>query len=113
MKLHFNTIPAFLLECLHKLMRFDAFNDFVLVGGTAMSLQLGHRMSVDIDLFTSIEYGSMDLKHIKRTLETGFPFVDRMESFNEPSIGYTVYIGNSRAENVKLDLFYTDNFVAP
>jgi len=28
------------------------FMDYVLVGGTALSLQLGHRQSLDIDLFT-------------------------------------------------------------
>jgi hypothetical protein len=29
--------------------------DFILVGGTALALQIGHRTSVDIDLFTSQE----------------------------------------------------------
>jgi predicted nucleotidyltransferase component of viral defense system len=31
------------------------FNDFVLVGGTALALQIGHRISVDIDLFGKCE----------------------------------------------------------
>jgi predicted nucleotidyltransferase component of viral defense system len=113
MKLYYNAVSGILLEALHKLMNHDAFNDFVLVGGTALSLQLGHRMSVDIDLFTAIDYGSMDLKHIKHALSISFPYTDRLETLNETNLGYTVYIGNSEAENVKLDLFYTDNFIAP
>jgi predicted nucleotidyltransferase component of viral defense system len=34
------------------LQRQEILADYFLVGGTALSLQLGHRMSVDIDLFT-------------------------------------------------------------
>ena len=47
MKLHYETVSKPLLECLHKLMTNSAFDDFVLVGGTALSLQLGHRISVE------------------------------------------------------------------
>ena len=44
MNLYDNTVSKFLLECLQKLMANATFNDFVLVGGTALSLQLGHRV---------------------------------------------------------------------
>lgn len=37
--------------------------DFCLVGGTAMALQIGHRRSIDFELFTSSE--SLDLGKIK------------------------------------------------
>jgi len=39
------------------------FNDFVLVGGTALSLKLGHRKSIDIDLFAPHKFktGSLGL----------------------------------------------------
>jgi hypothetical protein len=30
----------------------DIFDDYFLVGGTALSLQIGHRISEDINLFT-------------------------------------------------------------
>ncbi|WP_428985335.1 nucleotidyl transferase AbiEii/AbiGii toxin family protein [Sphingobacterium oryzagri] len=33
-------------------MESSVFASFRLVGGTALSLQLGHRLSVDIDLFS-------------------------------------------------------------
>lgn len=40
-----------LLELLKKLMKDNFFKNFILVGGTSLALQLGHRNSVDIDLF--------------------------------------------------------------
>ena len=30
-----------------------------LVGGTSLALQRGHRLSIDIDLFTGVPYGEM------------------------------------------------------
>ena len=46
-----HTVREELLELLTYLMNQNEFNNFVLVGGTALSLQLGHQISVDIDLF--------------------------------------------------------------
>jgi hypothetical protein len=47
------TVTAATLELLTKLMGDDHLNKFFLVGGTALSLQIGHRMSIDIDLFST------------------------------------------------------------
>lgn len=44
-----------LLELLKFLMSQPIFNNFNLVGGTALALQLGHRKSIDIDLFGKAE----------------------------------------------------------
>ena len=41
-----------LWNLLNELQRSKVFSNYFLVGGTALSLQLGHRMSEDIDLFT-------------------------------------------------------------
>jgi hypothetical protein len=46
------TVDTPTLELLTRLMRDNAFDQFVLVGGTAIALYLGHRMSIDIDLFS-------------------------------------------------------------
>ena len=40
-----------LMELLKKLMNEKMFSDFQLVGGTSLALQMGHRNSIDIDLF--------------------------------------------------------------
>jgi len=47
-----NTCSNELLNLLEILQKDTLFKDYLLVGGTALSLQLGHRKSIDIDLFT-------------------------------------------------------------
>jgi hypothetical protein len=36
----------------------DVCRSFYLAGGTALALQLGHRVSVDLDFFTANEFDS-------------------------------------------------------
>jgi predicted nucleotidyltransferase component of viral defense system len=45
------TVVPELMELLRKLMKVEEFSNFYLVGGTSLSLQIGHRNSIDIDLF--------------------------------------------------------------
>ncbi|TFV97400.1 hypothetical protein E4S40_01720 [Algoriphagus kandeliae] len=49
--LHKETVNSRLLEILTALMNHPYFDEFCLVGGTSLALQIGHRESVDIDLF--------------------------------------------------------------
>ena len=49
--LHYNTISGELLELLIRLQSVPEFSQLRLVGGTSLALQIGHRNSVDIDLF--------------------------------------------------------------
>ena len=46
--LYTQAVDASLLELLRKLTAETAFQNFSLVGGTVLALQLGHRMSIDI-----------------------------------------------------------------
>jgi len=41
------------IRLIQELQSEELLKDFILVGGTALSLQLGHRMSEDIDLFST------------------------------------------------------------
>lgn len=52
------TVEASTLALIKTLMSDEKLNDFYLVGGTALSLKLGHRLSIDIDLFTSKDFDS-------------------------------------------------------
>jgi Nucleotidyl transferase AbiEii toxin, Type IV TA system len=54
--LHFETIKPGAFSILKELMELPALSSFQLVGGTALSLQLGHRMSDDLDLFSNIPF---------------------------------------------------------
>jgi hypothetical protein len=47
------TVEPGTLELLKRLMLLPELDSFFLVGGTALALQLGHRKSIDLDLFTS------------------------------------------------------------
>ena len=47
-----NTVAPELLDVLTNMQGNEIFRDFILAGGTALALQIGHRESKDIDLFT-------------------------------------------------------------
>ncbi len=49
------------LGVLRELMKNPLLSEFYLVGGTAFALQIGHRISVDIDLFTNVTFDSITL----------------------------------------------------
>jgi len=52
------TIETGTLDLIKRLMQDPEFDDFNLVGGTALALKLGHRKSIDIDLFTNKGFDS-------------------------------------------------------
>ena len=54
--LHKQTIDTVTLAILKQLMVHPSLDNFVLVGGTALALQIGHRKSVDLDLFTVVAF---------------------------------------------------------
>lgn len=66
-------------------------DQFFLVGGTSLALQMGHRFSVDLDLFTVTDFDQEDLL---AALRTDFEVVVEVTS---PSIFIT------RIESVKVD----------
>mgnify|MGYP000630638776 CR=1 FL=1 len=55
------TVESNTLELLKSLMQKEYLNSFVLVGGTALALQLGNRESIDLDLFSNIDFASNEL----------------------------------------------------
>ena len=109
-ELHWNTVKPLLKEILEEIITESIFKPFRLVGGTSLSLQMGHRMSVDIDLFTDNEYGSIDYKAIREFLENKYPYCS---SRNLDNVAFGTYfeVGNSKDDFVKIDLYYTDDFI--
>lgn len=110
--LHYQTVKPFLLSTLRELMQAEELKLFRLVGGTSLSLQLGHRQSVDIDLFTDAEYGSVDFSVIDRYLSKSFSYIDSLNT-GIIGMGKSYFIGESAQQCIKLDLFYTDHFIRP
>lgn len=54
--LHLETVKQSTYELLKKLMKVPELSAFVLVGGTNLSLKFGHRISIDLDLFTNTKF---------------------------------------------------------
>jgi hypothetical protein len=57
-----NTVTPACLAYLKRLMEIPEFNHFYLVGGTGLSLKYGHRLSIDIDLFSSFDFDNNELE---------------------------------------------------
>ncbi|MFW0740001.1 nucleotidyl transferase AbiEii/AbiGii toxin family protein [Flavobacterium sp. T12S277] len=69
--LHKETVSQEMWELLQMLMKDEMLNDFNLVGGTSLSLQIGHRLSIDIDLFTVKDFDVLAmLSHLKKSHST-------------------------------------------
>ena len=111
MELQLNTVSELLWNALQKLMEIQELHSFRLVGGTSLSLQRGHRESIDIDLFSDAPYGSIDFEKIESILRVTFPYFS--SSSELVGLGKSYFIGNTEDDLVKLDLFYTDPFVFP
>ncbi len=56
--LYKSTVSKSTFKLLEQLLLIDEFSKLRLVGGTALSLQIGHRISVDLDLFGEVEFDS-------------------------------------------------------
>src|SRR5664280_1352117 len=108
--LHYNTVTPLLLSVLKTLMAAKEFDPFRLIGGTALSLYRGHRKSVDIDLFSDAPYDSIDFGAIDSFLRKTYTYIDTNE-YKVIGMGKSYYVGENKDECVKLDLFYTDNFI--
>jgi hypothetical protein len=110
--LYYKTVNNLLKEVLLQLMAAKEFENFRLVGGTSLSLQIGHRESIDIDLFSDVEYGKIDFVAIENYLETNFKYIDHLTNII-PGMGKSYLIGEDKDNALKLDIFYTDKFIQP
>ena len=108
-ELYWNTVKPLLKDILGEIIAEDIFTPFRLVGGTSLSLQIGHRMSVDIDLFSDSEYGSLDFKEFRSYLENKYPYCES-RNMDNVSFGTYFYVGYSKDEYVKIDFYYSQKF---
>jgi len=109
-QLHYETVTPLLREILNELMVEPFFQPFRLVGGTSLSLRLGHRKSADIDLFTNATYGSLDFLAFERYFEGHFNYYDKVDASDIVGMGRSYYVGESEKNNVKIDLYYYEEF---
>lgn len=61
--LYYQAIDGPTLELLKRLQSIELFKDLRLVGGTSLALQIGHRKSIDLDLFGDIDVNVLEINN--------------------------------------------------
>lgn len=111
--LHYETVTPLLKKVLDEIMANPIFEPFYLVGGTSLSLRLGHRVSVDIDLFTNAPYGSLDFSIYEKFFQENYAYFHFTDTSNIVGLGRSYYVGDSADENIKVDLYFHDEIIDP
>lgn len=88
------TVAGKTLELLKELQETDILQSTRLVGGTALSLQIGHRISEDLNLFTT---KAIEPDLLNQTLEQKFNFIPS-RVFGNSLIG--------QIDGIKVDIIY-------
>lgn len=98
--LHYSTIHPKTLQLLKSLQEINFIKDFFLVGRTSLALQIGHRISIDLDLFA---FSDMEVT----------PILDYIDHLGEIRvINQTPKILNLFIDDIKVDFVsYRYNFI--
>lgn len=65
--LYKETVAPQTLDLIERFFKDARLDEFVLVGGTALSLQIGHRISIDIDLFSDKPFDAANIaSHLQK-----------------------------------------------
>lgn len=100
--LYYRTVYPETLQLLKRLHEIDYLNDFRLVGGTALALQIGHRLSIDLDLFV---FSELDVAPILDQIDS----LGKIEIINHTSKVLTLFI-----DDIKIDFVsYQYDFLKP
>ncbi len=94
--LYTSTVEPNTLVVLKQLMLIPELQDFYLVGGTCLSLRYGHRISIDLDLFSTKDF---ECQKIISVLEKKFQTF-QYRNANNP-IGVFGFIGDIKIDLVK------------
>jgi predicted nucleotidyltransferase component of viral defense system len=85
-----------LWNILTKLQKSEVFDNYFLVGGTALSLQLGHRISEDIDLFTRYDIKKDEILDFLNSNYNG-----KYQIINMQNIIFQIVIEDTKVDFVK------------
>jgi hypothetical protein len=97
LNIHKKGINDFLWETLLKFQNESLFKDFHLVGGTALTLQIGHRISDDIDLFTAEKLNKEKILKYSQNIYKG------VEVLNDDDAIYQLYFPH---KDLKIDFVH-------
>ena len=94
--LHYSTVKPESLRILKELMKLPELKDFYLIGGTALAFYYGHRLSVDLDLFSIKSFANEDIIPALEKNMQGFAY----RNASNP-IGLFCMIGDTKVDFVK------------
>lgn len=97
--LQYSTVESSTLALLKELMSIPELSNFYLVGGTNLSLRYGHRISIDLDLFSNIDFSPEEIINVLRA-----KFNSENNNFRATSIGVFANI-----KEVKVDVIRNHN----
>jgi hypothetical protein len=93
--LRIETVEPHTFSVLNQLMQMPELQEFALVGGTALSLLYGHRMSVYLDLFSSKPFENLAIiEALKNKFQSSFVMEEKAARF-----GIFCYV-----DEVKIDI---------
>lgn len=93
--LHLEAVYPGTMDLLKKLMTVPEFSDFYLVGGTALALQYGHRISIDLDLFGNVN--ALDIPLIDDIIKD----FGKLGVKGKSRVAYGVFIDEVKVDFVK------------
>lgn len=103
--LHTKTVIPETESEIHRLMSMSWLSDFRLVGGTALSLMKGHRISDDIDLFVDEYFDSEEMMMNLSEL-----YEDKILNQSVLPFGVTLYVQpHEHSPAIKIDVMAFDN----
>ena len=108
--LHLNTIDPVLYKVLQDLCRLPELSNFVLAGGTSLSLQTGHRRSDDLDFFTDRSFDIIEVKNAVLRYNQEVIFLDGKKH----GFSFSLPLPGNPADTRKLDVYnWAVKFIRP
>jgi predicted nucleotidyltransferase component of viral defense system len=109
--LHLNTIDPPLFQVLVDISQLPELSNFSLVGGTSLSLQLGHRKSDDLDFFTDRSFNIGEVKEAILRYNSGVIFLNETRQ----GISFSLPLSSTGDDDIrKLDVYnWAVKFIRP
>ena len=108
--LYLNSIDPPLFQVLSDLSRLPELSNFSLVGGTALSLQIGHRKSDDLDFFTDRSFVIQEVKNAILRYNPEVVFL----SETKQGFSFSLPIPGKKEDRRKLDIYnWAVKFIRP
>ena len=108
--LHLNTIDPPLFRVLEDICKLPELYNFSLVGGTSLSLQIGHRKSDDLDFFTDRSFDVREIKDAISRYNSNVTFLNETKQ----GISFSLPLSENGDDVRKLDVYnWAVKFIRP